>query len=881
MSTEYVSENDADSDLLKNSFWYKKILATTQRNTTRQSKSIKHKHTSASPLLHQKPTQAYKQPTQQDKTLHSAKPPPKNKTDHQSYRYTAVTTLPPTPTPTDVKNNTTRNQTNNKNCSAPSTALTVDPFYPKQIPTMTPTTISTNHLPKGATTTASCTLTAIARSISEKVLSPTKPRHTNKSDDTKVLAKLPHQSSGNNTTLRIPKIVPPPPTIKTTNFNSTLCTPITIRIQHPNPTRNGTFDHRRILEALLHAFQQVNPDSYLQSCSPSDENNTKHTIYTSEDIPTSPDELKTLIEEHPASTDKSYCTRILLCSNLALHQFKRNQTFVQWLRNENIKLDRNPLRNTLKPYQIGFFSHMTPRKDQTLLYENRMQAAVSDKCPPFFIQIHHVKAAYCITKVWNVYAAPADADEVSKELKTAFNKTSLRQFFPWKEYQSLQLSQQLTILQLHNTFLTEFRSLLIHGFTPDNGINNVMWDDDIEIQPILDTDGKPTDEWEFHMDTDDVIMSHESIVDRFHNHLNLKTTTISTYIQQAFLSGDKTPVFAHVYEPIQGIREVLVQNHHIPEALELIKIIRVELCRIMNHRAIIKNFPDYDDVILSTTTTEEWQPFDIQLSVAKTSTSYNDTSNIKTLPKRTRNSKTSTASTSKSYAYVTKQSFNHLNDSHDDSYSLPNASATSTITNSTSTTTPTNLTSNYSSSESHPTQNHIASLYLEIKTINDTLHSIGQQVMTHKTNQSAEITQLETRFNTQIQAASDANLQKLETTNKRFLQEMHTEQTSSISIIRTMLEEREKSIEQKMTDNFETLLSKLNHFSSSPTRKKHTIAKISDTTRRTCETDDASMHENDECTIHMPSTHQTIPNPYAKNTLQRRSSDQPLPTTAP
>jgi hypothetical protein len=107
-------------------------------------------------------------------------------------------------------------------------------------------------------------------------------------------------------------------------------------------------------------------------------------------------------------------------------------------------------------------------------------------------------------------------------------------------------------------------------------------------------------------------------------YINLTTTTISDFIQQAFISGDQTPVFAHVYTPILGAHEVLVPNHHIPEALEFIKPIKTELCRIMNHRAIITNFLDYDDIILSTTTVDCWKPFNIQLSIAKSSDAQPD-----------------------------------------------------------------------------------------------------------------------------------------------------------------------------------------------------------------------------------------------------------------
>jgi hypothetical protein len=96
---------------------------------------------------------------------------------------------------------------------------------------------------------------------------------------------------------------------------------------------------------------------------------------------------------------------------------------------------------------------MIPRSDQTELYEIRSQVAILSECPPFFLQVKHIKSAFGVTKVWNIYANNKDIESISKELKTAYSKPALRQFFPWKEYQSLRQTQHLTILKLHNTII--------------------------------------------------------------------------------------------------------------------------------------------------------------------------------------------------------------------------------------------------------------------------------------------------------------------------------------------------------------------------------------------------------------------------------------------
>jgi hypothetical protein len=43
------------------------------------------------------------------------------------------------------------------------------------------------------------------------------------------------------------------------------------------------------------------------------------------------------------------------------------------------------------------------------------------------MQVKNIKAAQCITKVWNVYAQTNEADRVAQELKDNYNTANLRQ----------------------------------------------------------------------------------------------------------------------------------------------------------------------------------------------------------------------------------------------------------------------------------------------------------------------------------------------------------------------------------------------------------------------------------------------------------------------
>jgi hypothetical protein len=159
--------------------------------------------------------------------------------------------------------------------------------------------------------------------------------------------------------------------------------------------------------------------------------------------------------------NENFCARILLNSNIELHVYKRNTSFLSWLKIENITVHRNPLADTTHPTQIGFITHMIARTDQTNMYEKRLQGLTTPDCSPFFLQIKYIKTANVTTKVWNVYANQTDTEVVISELKDAINTPELRQFLSWSEYASLQAKQQITIIHLNNTFNTEYRSLIL------------------------------------------------------------------------------------------------------------------------------------------------------------------------------------------------------------------------------------------------------------------------------------------------------------------------------------------------------------------------------------------------------------------------------------
>jgi hypothetical protein len=122
---------------------------------------------------------------------------------------------------------------------------------------------------------------------------------------------------------------------------------------------------------LIHPDANISP----KITAPSETTSTTTQLEKIYDITTLDNDLDNIskyIEMADTTSGDTFCARILLNSNIELHQFNRDLNLVAWLKSENIQLDRNTLQKTLRPQQIGFFTHMTSRNDQTVLYENRI-----------------------------------------------------------------------------------------------------------------------------------------------------------------------------------------------------------------------------------------------------------------------------------------------------------------------------------------------------------------------------------------------------------------------------------------------------------------------------------------------------------------------------
>jgi hypothetical protein len=505
------------------------------------------------------------------------------------------------------------------------------------------------------------------------------------------------------------------------------------------------------------------------------------------------------------------------------------------------------------------------------MYEHRLQLATSPECPPFFLQAKYIKAASTTTKVWNVYANDKDSDAITKELKKALNQPSLRQYYSWKEYNSLQIGQQITITRLQNQFLTEFRSLLIHGFKPTDTGESIMWDDNRPICQQIDDNNIPTGTWIFTDTLTDQDEDEEYIDDRFYNDINLTTCTVTDFIQQAFLSGDNTPVFSHVYSPILGTREVLVTRQHMPEALDLIKIIKTDLCRIMNLNAITKAINKYNDILTTTTTIDPWQPLEIQQDIAIDTTYPHHENQIHKRHKNTYHSTQPKRRTPTSYSNATKAFQQEIH----------NQDHTSTATN-TTTSTMSELSASVPDNSANlvghttHTSDTFTNIQHQLENLKASIDSIDKRVTDTKNNTTKELEILDNKFNHRLENQQQEQQLAMQTLGESLIKQMQSEQSTTNLFLKTMLEQRENALEEKLQTHLQIILTSISPSTTSPSRKKQTLdSNIHDT----------NIENQSQLTIDTPF------NPYRKtydpnntenfsttNNIRRRSVNT-LPTT--
>jgi hypothetical protein len=290
--TTQTSNTTLSTDNETGSYWYQNILLRQKCGTKSQKNPKTIITTYQKTPTRTPPTQNSHQfritKFSRAKLINKTQTVEKNTNTEQEYNTFCTNHINSTEIPTLASTKTkhlTRHPLTPYPCIPPFSSTMATTSTDNQVPTLTkPTSPTTNN-----------TLLAIAKSISLNA----NPTNKILNSGWKMTTKTTKTTS---TILRIPRLIPDTPSRTKTTPANKYCLPITIRIPKPKSTY-GTFDHHRILTALLHAFQRVHPDANINPrlCDTEEE---AHLIYHADEIPTCK-KISTILKSHPTTTQRS------------------------------------------------------------------------------------------------------------------------------------------------------------------------------------------------------------------------------------------------------------------------------------------------------------------------------------------------------------------------------------------------------------------------------------------------------------------------------------------------------------------------------------------------------------------------------------------------
>jgi hypothetical protein len=361
----------------------------------------------------------------------------------------------------------------------------------------------------------------------------------------------------------------------TTQEPTELMMPIVFKISRPRKSEMQ-INNSRTVAAILAAMQNVFPDTYLipQNITILDKN-----IINPLEIPPHDTALSKYITFEPDTPDRTIMARIYMRSNNRLTEYKKDLPFCKYLAREHIVMDEVRLM-TINPPTVGFFEDIVPDPDNIKMHTIRLRKHLPAKHPRFQLFVKSLfDSKQRSTKIVVLKCDQCDFDTIH-ELFVELDKKDTIKFFSWKEFTSLPSELRDTAFQKQLLFNKTYRSVVLSGFR-DNEDNVKM------IYKI-----KQTGQIEESEDKKDP----------------LEDVFVTDYIQQWLTAGNGSPLFSHVYEPIEGSRDTMVHIDNYAEAMDYSKIILRELARVMNAPARMM-------VIADVKTAEEginkpaWQPY--------------------------------------------------------------------------------------------------------------------------------------------------------------------------------------------------------------------------------------------------------------------------------
>jgi hypothetical protein len=326
-----------------------------------------------------------------------------------------------------------------------------------------------------------------------------------------------------------------------------------------------------------------------------------------------------------------------------------------------------------------------------------------------------------------------------------------------------------------------------------------------------------------------------------------------------------------------GTREVLVSPKHIPEALDLIKTIKIELSRVMSTQVVHKTFLDTDELLIQSNNTDPWTPFDIQSSIPAAVNHQITKHHLQeSRPKRARHStKPGTISYSSYYDAVTKGAIDECPSCDKYSITIPTTESTTSH--------PSHITvdtSTVSDKQAHTISDTLAKLQHELLELKSTISSIDNKMEQYNNNKTDEINLSEKQCNQRIDLLQANNQLSLQDLSQKFLEQMQLQQNSNTTLLISLLAKQEESILSKINHPATPMDDNNDDTHRSPTRKKPSTLNNSSLPQ-------PSLSPVNTCTDILMTTAQTtqahsaktLINPYMPNSMRRRSVHNTLPTT--
>jgi hypothetical protein len=335
--------------------------------------------------------------------------------------------------------------------------------------------------------------------------------------------------------------------------------PLSIRMKTKKNSR-ATIRPSRVVVAILNSMKKVFPETNI---GPLIDNQNLPNINNATEVPTSDNKLKHYLATPINGTNNMFFGKIHIHSNHTIKEYKQNNEFTQYLKNEGIIVDINDL-DDINPTQLGLYENID-------IVHQRIKKMMPENTPKFQLTIQTLFANSVNTKIVMIKCDERNKDELKTLFEELHNKNKLN-FFHWERFINLEPGQKLTIVNRNKEWRLKFRTYLIKGFI-DNG-NNI---------PMIYKEDMANE--------DDPLLK----------------TTVTKYLQNHIKDLKGNNLFEFVYPPINGVREVLVRAYNATLALEFINICHSELARNMDDESIHKVFENPITVLTSISATV-WTP---------------------------------------------------------------------------------------------------------------------------------------------------------------------------------------------------------------------------------------------------------------------------------